>query len=49
MSDRRIEFFMDVFSGVGFGLTFGIHGNHLLVMGTFLCINFYIEIRLKKK
>jgi hypothetical protein len=48
MSNRRIEFFMDVFAGVGFGLTFGIHDKHLIGMGTFMCLNFYIEINLKK-
>ena len=48
MSERRFEFFVDAFKGVGFGLTFGVHDNHLIGMGTFLCFNFYIEVRLKK-
>jgi hypothetical protein len=48
MSERRFEFFVDAFKGVGFGLIFGVHDNHLIGMGTFLCFNFYIEVRLKK-
>jgi hypothetical protein len=45
---NRFGFFVDTFKGIGFGLTFGVYDKHLIVMGTFLCVNFYLEIRLKK-
>lgn len=44
----RIQFFIDTFRGIGFGLTFGIYDKHLIGMGTFLCFNIYLEIKLKK-
>lgn len=47
MSDR-FEFFVNTFKGIGFGLTFGIYDKHLLSMGTFLCFNFYMEVKIKK-
>ena len=47
MSDR-FGFFVDTFKGIGFGLTFGVYDNYLMGLGTFLCFNFYMEIRLRK-
>ena len=45
---NRFGFFVDTFKGIGFGLTFGVYGRYLIGMGTFLCFNFYMEIRLRK-
>ena len=47
MNDR-FGFVVDTFKGIGFGLTFGVYDNYLMGMGTFLCFNFYMEIRLYK-
>jgi hypothetical protein len=47
MSDR-FGFFVDTFKGIGLGFTFGVYDNYLMGMGTFLCFNFYMEIRLYK-
>ena len=48
MNDK-FNYFIDTFRGIGFGLNFGFYDHHLLVMSTFLCFSFYMEIRLKKK
>ena len=45
---NRFGFFVDTFKGIGFGLTFGVYDNYLMGMGTFLCFNFYIEVRIGK-
>jgi hypothetical protein len=45
---NRFGFFVDTFKGIGFGLTFGVYSGYLIGMGTFLCFNFYMEIKLRK-
>ena len=47
MNDR-FGFFVYTFKGIGLGLTFGVYDNYLMGMGTFLCFNFYIEVRIGK-
>ena len=47
--NKRVEFFVDIFKGIGLGLTFGYEHKMLICMGTFLCFNFYIEVYLGKK
>ena len=44
--NKRIEFFADIFNGVGFGFTFGIYDKHLLGLFTFLCFNIYLDVKL---
>ena len=47
--NKRIEFFGEIFRGIGLGLTVGCENKILLCVGTFLCFNFYIEVYLGKK
>ena len=47
--NKRIEFFGEIFRGIGLGLTVGCESKILICIGTFLCFNFYIEVNLKKK
>jgi hypothetical protein len=47
--NNRVEFFGDIFKGIGLGLTFGYEYKLLVCSATFLCFNFYIEVYLGKK
>jgi hypothetical protein len=47
MNDK-FNYFIDTFRGIGLGLNFGLYDHYLIVMGTFLCFNFYMEFRVKK-
>ena len=46
--NNRFEFLVDTFKGIGLGITVGCENKILICVGTFLCFNFYIEVRLKK-
>lgn len=45
---KRIDFFVDVFKGLGLGGTFGFYNKHFYFVGTFLCFNLYFELNLGK-
>ena len=45
---RRIEFFVDKFSGIGMGLSFGFYDKHFYLVGTILCFNIYFELNFGK-
>jgi len=47
--NNRVEFFGDIFKGIGLGITVGYEHKVVIIMGTFLCFNFYIEVDLEKK
>ena len=47
--NNRVEFFGDIFKGIGLGITVGCENKILICVGTFLCFNFYIEVYLGKK
>ena len=47
--NKRVEFLVDKFKGIGLGLTIGCENKILICYGTFLCFNFYIEVYLGKK
>jgi hypothetical protein len=47
--NKRVEFWGDIFKGIGLGLNFGYYDNIIIIMGTFLCFSFNIEVNLKKK
>ena len=46
---NRVEFWGDIFKGVGLGLNFAYYDKIIIIMGTLLCFNFNIEVNLKKK
>ena len=46
---NRVEFFGDIFKGIGLGITVGCENKILICVVTFLCFNFYIEVYLGKK
>ena len=46
--NKRVEFFGDIFKGIGLGITVAYEYKVLIIMGTFLCFNFYVEVDLEK-
>ena len=46
--NNRVEFFGDIFKGIGLGMTVGYEHKIVIIIGTFLCFNFYVEVDLKK-
>ena len=47
--NNRVEFFGDIFKGIGLGITVGYEHKIVIIIGTFLCFNFYVEVYLGKK
>jgi len=40
-------FYVQLFKGIGLGFTIGIDDGYIMIMGTFLCIHYYVELKYK--
>ena len=47
MVENRINFISNLFPGIGLGLTASYEDKCIYVMGVILCLQFYLDIKLK--